>query len=205
MRDACKAVAAAALLLLGATSPANAQSFGNNVPPDFPNPENVRVSGDSIVWDAVEGAAGYNIYFTDRTERGGLFDTPLTYIDTVRGATRFPLEFTGNYSVVSFNQDASLFSNQFSPSVRVRYEAGTSVAPSSPGVFSVTCGNVGGGESCTASCPSAPGGTGPVATGGACSTSDFVPVNATAEERSYSCAVQTFSGEVRAQVYCYDP
>jgi len=204
MRNIYKVVAAATLLFFSAMSPASAQSFGNNVPPDFPNPENVRVAGDLLVWDAVENAAGYNIYFTDKTERGGLFDTPLTYIATVKEATEFPLEFTGNYSVVSFNQDASLFSNQFSPGVRVRYESGIGVSQS-PGVYSFVCGNAQAGESCTAICPSAPDGDGLVATGGACSTADFVPVNATAEARSYSCTVQVFSEEVRAQVYCSNP
>lgn len=204
MRNIYKVLAAATLFLFGAISTANAQSFGNNVPPDFPNPENVRIEGDLILWDAVEGAAGYNIYFTDRTDRGGLFDTPLTYIATVRDATEFPLEFTGNYSVVSFNEDATLFSNQFSPLVRVRFEAGISV-DLTPGIYSVTCGNLEAGELCTASCPNAPGGTGLVATGGACSTTDFVPVNATAEATSYSCSIQDFSNEVRAQAYCSLP
>ena len=206
MRNLRNVVAAAAFFSFVAVPAVNAQSFGNNVPPNFPNPENVRVVEDSLEWDAVPDAAGYNIYFTGSTEQGGLLDTPLTYIATVRGATRFPLEFTGNYSVVSFNQNATLFSNQFSPGVRARYEAGIDVGrPPAPGVFSVTCGNVEGGEPCTAPCPSAPGDTGLVATGGACSASDFVPLNATAQERSYSCAVQTFSSEVRAQVYCSAP
>ena len=201
MRTIYKAAVAATLFIFGAMSSANAQSFGNNVPPNFPNPENVRVAGDLLLWDAVANAAGYNIYFTDSTRLGGLRDTPLTYIATVEDTTQFPLEFTGNYSIVSFNQGATLFSNQFSPQVRVRYEEGITV-DLSPGVFSFTCGLVEAGESCTAFCPNAPGGAGLIATGGACSTSDFVPVNATAEDRSYSCAVQTFSNEVRAQVYC---
>ncbi len=204
MHNIHKVAAAAILFLFGAMSSASAQPFGNNVPPDFPNPENVRVEGDLLIWDAVENAAGYNIYFTDRTERGGLLDTPLTYIATVRDSIEYPLEFTGNYSVVSFNQDASLFSNQFSPQVRVRYEAGIG-GGQSPGVYSVTCGNLAAGEACTAFCPSSPGGAELVATGGACSTSDFVPVNATAEDRSYSCTVQINSNEVRTQVYCYNP
>jgi len=196
-----KVAITASVWLVGALSLAHAQSFGNNVPPDFPNPENVRVEGDLLLWNEVPNAGGYNIYFTDSTELGGLLDTPLTYIATVRGATEIPLEFTGNYSVVSFNQDSSLFSNQFSPDVRVRFEQGDTVNRN-PGVFSVTCGNVEPGESCTAFCPSSPGGASLAATGGACSASDFAPLNATAEETSYSCAAQVFSSEIRAQVYC---
>ena len=204
MRNIIEIVAVSTLFFFGALSFTNAQSFGNNVPPDFPNPENVRVVGDLLVWDAVEDAAGYNIYFTDRTDRGGLLDTPVTYIATVKDATQYPLEFIGNYSVVSFNQGATLFSNQFSAQVRARFEEGLTVIRS-PGVFSVTCGNADASELCTASCPSVPGGANLIATGGACSTSDFVPVNAIAGDSSYSCAVQEFSSEVRAQVYCSNP
>lgn len=198
-------IAAVVVTVFCYTMPAaNAQSFGNNVPPDFPNPENVRIEGDLLVWDAVPNAAGYNIYYTDRTDRGGLLDTPLTYIATVGETPEYPLEFTGNYSVVSFNQGATLFSNQFSPQVRVRYEAG--ITPSTePGLYSVTCASVDAGESCTAFCPGSPGGAGLIATGGACSSSDFATLNATAKKRSYACAVQTFSEEVRAQVYCANP
>ncbi len=204
MSNINKLTAVAALFFLGLSSTVNAQSFGNNVPPDFPNPENVRVVGDLLLWDAVENAAGYNIYFTDRTERGGLQDTPLTYIATIMDSTEFSLEFTGNYSVVSFNQGATLFSNQFSPGVRARYEAGISVNRS-PGVYSVTCGDVEAGGTCTAVCPTVPGTDGLIATGGACSTVDFTPVNAIAEVRSYACMVQTFTEEMRAQVYCSNP
>ena len=188
---------AAALLIAGAAAVAN------DVPPNFPNPTDVRVEGDVLTWDAVAGAGGYNVYFDAGTSPDGA-DTPLTYIATVKGATELALEVSGTYSVVSFNADASLFSNQFSPGVRVVYDGGLSFA-SPVQLLSVTCGNVQAGGDCTAICPGgAAGGFSFLATGGACATSDVVEADATAGPSSYTCTVPTFSGEVRAQVYCLD-
>ena len=189
---------AAALLLAGA-----AAAVANDVPPNFPNPANVRVEADVLTWDAVADAGGYNVYFDAGTSPDGA-DTPLTYIATVKGATALALEASGTYSVVSFNADASLFSNQFSPGVRVVYRGGLDFA-SPVQLLSITCGNVQAGEACTASCPGAStGGFSFLATGGACATSGTVEADASADPASYTCTVPTFADEVRAQVYCLD-
>ncbi len=173
--------------------------LANTVPPNFPNPENVRIENGTLKWDAVDTAGGYNIYFDAGTDESAV---PLTYIDTVKGATEYQLERNGTFSVVSFNQDASLFSNQFSPSVRVVFDDGITFEDPVQ-LFSVVCGNVQPGEPCVASCPG-PSNSGDsfYATGGTCSTFDGVEVRASGEQTSFSCDVQTVSNEVRAQVYC---
>jgi len=174
-------------------------TFANNVPPNFPNPENVRVESGVLKWNEVDNAGGYNVYFTAEI---GESAAPLTYIETIKGATEFQLESNGTYSVVSFNADATLFSNQFSPDVRVVFEGGTNFNEPVQ-LFSVTCGNVQLGESCVASCPGSTNANSSFyATGGACSTSDSVEVGASGDLSSYSCTVLTASREVRAQVYC---
>jgi len=193
MLNLYKLVAGAALFIVSTLT------LANNVPPNFPNPENVRVESGILTWDAVENAGGYNIYFDAGTDESAI---PLTYIDTVRDATEYRLDRNGTFSVVSFNQDASLFSNQFSPDVRVVFEDGITFEDPVK-LFSVTCANVQPGEPCVASCPG-PSSSGDsfYATGGACSAVDNAQVQASGEQTSYSCDVQTASSEVRAQVYC---
>jgi len=200
------------LIMLGAMTSAHAQSSGNNVPSDFPNPGNVRVEGNLLIWDAVPNAAGYNIYSTSSDQAEITDATPLTYVTTVVGTTQFPLTFTGNYSVVSFNQDSTLFSNQFATEVQVRFaesetgSAATGIAGSfSSGVFSSTCGSILGAKRCRATCPSDTDEVTYIATGGACAPSEIVPVRATAEPRSYYCEVSEFTAEIKAQVYCSTP
>ncbi len=160
---------------------------------NFTKPTNVRIEGDKLVWDPVEGAGGYNI----NTGFG-------SYLTTVKNRTDFQLQVDGRYSVIAFDVSATLFS---SPSTAVTYEAGSDSAVSVSSdinnrvqVVSVTCQNVGPGESCSVSCRIS--GSFGVATGGACATSDIVESDATAGPTSYSCTVPTFSGEVTAQVYC---
>ena len=157
---------------------------------DFPSPTDVRIEGSKLVWEPVADAGGYNIYFE------------FSYLTTVKDRSDFDLQIPGRYQVVAFDQSASLFSIQFGDNTLVTYEGGDAqsetVGFSFVTVVSATCQNVGPGESCVASCGST------TATGGACSTSDIVEADAFASTSSYSCTVPTFSGEVTAQVYCFD-
>jgi len=164
---------------------------------NFNAPTNVRIEGDRLLWDPVEDAGGYNIYWN------------YGYLATVKDSAEYRMQFDGLYQVVAFDPSASLFSSQFADGVEVTYEVGDQQdSPESligrplVKVFSVTCDNVGPGETCTASCL-VPGEF-RMATGGACSTSDIVEADATASQWAYSCTVPTFSGEVTAQVYCLD-
>jgi len=139
---------------------------------------------------------GYNIYWN------------LGYLTTVKNRTDFKMQVDGRYQVVAFDQSATRFSSQFDDNVDVNYKVGAT--PSSTGseggliikVVSITCKDVGPGESCSASCR-LPGDF-HVATGGACAPSDIVEADAYASPFAYSCTVPTFSGEVTTQVYCLD-
>ena len=164
---------------------------------DFPEPTNVRIEGDKLLWSAVPGAGGYNVYW-----QGG-------YLTTVRGRTDDDLTLAGQYQVVAFDESASVFSEQRTADVTVDYEDGGTLSqtvsvPGSPPitVVSATCLNVGAGESCVASCSAV--GRPDAATGGACATSDIVEADAVGGVNTYSCTVPTASGRVSAQVYCLD-
>ena len=56
--------------LFGLISVAGAQSAVNNVTPDFPNPENVRVDGGLLLWDAVPDACLLYTSPSPRDQRG---------------------------------------------------------------------------------------------------------------------------------------
>ena len=165
---------------------------------DFPVPDDIRIEGERLLWEPVAGAGGYNIYLNNG------------YLTTVRNRTDFRLQVDGLYQVVAFDESASRFSRQTGPDTGATYEVGASQSETNAlglsvvKVVSVTCRDVGPGESCTASCRLPDDSVVRVATGGACSTSDIVEADASASPFSYSCAVPTFSGEVRAQAYCID-
>jgi len=170
--------------------------------PTLADAENVRIEGNTLVWDPVPGATGYNI------------NLRYNYYDTVRDATSFELNEPGGYRVVAFNDSGEYGSDygteveyagdETDASIRYSYRYPTLI------VYK-TCVNVGPGESCVATCPRTyqPEGyysalyVGNV-TGGACSTSDIVEADAFIGHRTYKCTVPTFSGEVIAQAACTD-
>jgi len=167
--------------------------------PTLPDVENVRIEGDTLVWDALDGATGYNVLLNRR------------YYDTVRGVTSYDLSEAGKYSLTPFN-DAGEYGDDYGP--QAEYEGGD---PNSSVQFSYdfntlivrnTCVDVGPGESCVARCPTSythenhrtiyPR----YISGGACSTSDIVESDSWVGHSSYHCTVPTFSGEVIAQAIC---
>lgn len=171
----------------------------------FPNPENVRIEGNTLHWDPVSDASGYNILFNARDVTDFVFTRNMNYLDTVRGSTEYNVSEIGTYQVIAFNQDAS----QFSPtnSMGDAYYNPNNESVERPNelltadlmqVRSKTCANVEPGGSCRAICPLQHD----IATGGACSTSDIVEADATATTISYQCSVPLFSGFVTAHVYC---
>jgi len=173
----------------------------------LPNPGNVTIEGDSLTWEAVEGATGYNIYFDGR------------YYDTVRDRLQYRVSEPGSYWPTAFD-DAGNFGNQYgfddTGDIRPEYiaedgvDSNVSLVVNSYTVIAQkTCTNVGPGESCVATCPrsfQSPFGNASrfsrYLSGGACSTSDIVEADAFASNFTYSCTVPTFSGEVVAQAIC---
>lgn len=167
--------------------------------PQLPDVVNLDVQGDTLVWDALEGATGYNISLDYR------------YYDTVRNANFYSLSEPGTYRVIAFNNSGDYGSDY---GLEVEYggsDADISVSYSydfdSLLVYQ-TCVNVGAGESCIARCPTSykPENHSTIyprrMTGGACSTSDIVEADAWVGHKSYTCTVPTFSGEVVAQAIC---
>lgn len=164
----------------------------------LPDPENVAIEGNTLVWDAVPNATGYNIYLG------------YSYFDTVKGQTQYTLQQSGSYWVVAFD-DAGNYGSQYGGDRQVDYESSSNatsvIARYYASVVQTTCVDVGPGESCIASCDSTATQLDPprftrYVSGGACSTSDIVEADAFISDRTYKCTVPTFSGEVVAQAVC---
>ncbi|ASJ73098.1 hypothetical protein [Granulosicoccus antarcticus] len=168
--------------------------------PQLPDVENLDVQGDTLLWDPLEGASGYNISLDYR------------YYDTVRDANSYQLSEPGTYRVIAFNN-----SGEYGSDYGLEAEYGGSDADMSVSysydynslLVYQTCVNVGAGESCIARCPRSykPENHSTIypskMTGGACSTSDIVEADAWVGHSSYTCTVPTFSGEVVAQAICF--
>ena len=164
----------------------------------LPDAENLAIEGDTLVWEGVEGATGYNIYRDYR------------YFDTVKNKSQYRMTQPGSYWVVAFD-DAGNFGSQYGGDRAVDYtgsEDAVSVTYNySSSVVQVVCDDVGPGESCIASCDStqtllSPPVYSSYMSGGACATSDIVEADAFVSNRTYQCTVPTFSGEVVAQAIC---
>lgn len=176
---------------------------------DLPRVTGLTLTGDTLSWDAQDGATGYNIYLD------------YEYYDTVRGALQYTVSLPGDYHVISFNDQGDFGVTRNTDEVGGQYIFVTYEAEDSDSSISYTynyatltvqntCRNVGPGETCIATCPSeyqleAPFSF-PVNTdylsGGACSTSDIVEADAFIGPQTYSCTVPTYSGEVVAQAIC---
>lgn len=170
----------------------------------LPDPENIRIEGDLIVWDEVPNAIGYNIYRN------------YNYYDTVKGATSFTPGQYGFYAIVAFDAQGNFGAPDWRdpPGVAGAFEPASNDIAYSVSAHSVivanTCRDVGPGESCIASCNTGLLGTLSGQTipgtkylsGGACSTSDIIEADASVTEMTYKCTVPTFSGEVVTQAIC---
>lgn len=174
---------------------------------DLPRVTGLALEGNTISWDAQDGADGYNIHLN--------YD----YFDTVRDATRYTVSVPGKYHVISFNDEGEFGVTRNDdeigqPYIHVEYggsDDDDTVTLDPRGrmvIVTRTCTDVGPGETCIASCPqnyeTEYGGTEWVEflSGGACSTSDIVEADASASPETYRCTVPTFSGEVTAQAIC---
>ena len=164
----------------------------------IPDVDNFRVEGNSLVWDDVEGAVGYNLY------------RDYEYYDTVKGRTSYSATEVGNYDILAFD-DAGNFGRQYQNYLEFSPEVDPDVSISTnyhTAIVQRTCRDVGPGESCIASCPSSVESSygssryTKYLSGGACSTSDIVEADALVSSNTYKCTVPTFSGEVVAQAIC---
>lgn len=174
---------------------------------NLPRVTGLNLEGDLLVWDAQEGAVGYNIYLEN------------DYFDTVGDVQQYTVNEPGRYHVISFNASGdfgvlrnegetgpAIFAVYTGEAENISYSFRNPVL-----IVQNTCLDVGPGESCIARCPTSyevdfgslnftvfPR----YLSGGACSTSDIVEADAFVSARTYSCTVPTFSGEVVAQGVC---
>ena len=182
---------------------------GSLIAADLPRVTGLTLTGDTLSWDAQDGATGYNIHLD------------YEYYDTVRGGLQYTVSLPGDYHVISFNDqgDFGVTRNEDEIGMQhifVTYEAeGPNNSISYTYNYATltvqhTCRDVGPGETCIAACPSeyqleAPFGSRVYTdylSGGACSTSDIVEADAFIGPQTYSCTVPTYSGEVVAQAIC---
>ncbi|ASJ70783.1 hypothetical protein [Granulosicoccus antarcticus] len=163
--------------------------------------ENLRAEGNELIWDSLEGATGYNIYFDYR------------YYDTVKGKEQYTLSDNGQYNVVPFDDAGNFGTTNYLNNVDFTVDESTDSTGSqyTENGYTITvhktCTNVGPGESCLAACPNVYQGAyqelyTKYMSGGACSTSDIVEADAFVSDNTYKCTVPTFSGEVVAQAIC---
>lgn len=160
--------------------------------------EGIRTEGNLLLWEPLEGATGYNIYYD------------YGYYDTVKGKEQYTLSDDGSYNVVAFDDAGNFGSLNYLSTVDYIGDSDSNTSYTENGYTIIahkTCTNVGPGESCVAACPTDYEGTyqsyyTKYMSGGACSTSDIVEADAFVSGNTYKCTVPTFSGEVVAQAIC---
>lgn len=168
---------------------------------ELPIVPNVQLEGDQLTWDALDVATGYNIHIDSR------------YLTTVFDIFEYTVTEVGTYTVLGFNDEGD-----FTPirgSELLFFAEGvdnrTLVNQFTENFFYSTrrCTDVSAGESCLASCPDSIGSSNPSqsilirgATGGACSSSDNLPINSSISPGGYTCTVSSFTSTVTAQVVC---
>ncbi len=168
-------------------------------------PQNIRIENNVLIWDEVENAVNYNIYFLT----GPVVDTtqsPL-YIETVDIGLAFSPNPTtdGFYTVVTVAVgDNGLEFSDVGDGVVVPFtgssENVTTVRINSlHEIRSVRCDNVVAGGSCESRCSI---GDTRVPTGGACRADTGVALHQRALSDGFECVSQTDTSFVEADVYC---
>jgi len=173
----------------------------------FPAVQNLRYENNTLMWDAVVDAGGYNLYYSSGPSKHGLFSE---YLTTVKNATTYSEVIPGIYQVVAFNQEETLFSEQSTAKLIWIREDGTVDNFDSDGstvtyyganneryLVETRCSD--GSSTCTANC-NAEGNTGYV-TGGFCSASE-AHINASGYTDHYSCYAPTNASVITTGVYC---
>ena len=171
----------------------------------LPNVENVRVEGSTILWDALPGAAGYNIY-TGAITGSKQGQDGFIYIDTVTNATSYEATEPLVHLVVAFNEGGTAFSDLMSATT-VGVEDNFDPESVSVSFFNDALGRylverscTGSTNECVARCDyDSNGGN---ATGGFCRAEPGVAVQSDGSQLSYACTVDSFSSLLVAGVYC---
>lgn len=193
----------------------------------IPAVQNLQISNDTLQWNEVADAGGYNVYYF----AGGpsKFEITFDYLSTVKGATSFTGLQPGLYRVIAFNADATVFGEVSSASSIWLREDGSvddsNFADNNGDDSNVVDNNVAdidnvtitffgsnneryivenqcvedGAGFCEASC-NAEGNQG-FATGGYCSSSE-PHINASGGEDYYSCSNPEFEGVIIVGAYC---
>jgi len=186
-------------LLLGfiLTTAAHTHAFAG----ELPIVPNVQLEGNQLTWDALEGAVGYNIHLDSR------------YLTTVIDVFEYTVTQVGRYTVLGFNEEGDFTPIRGSEQLFLAdgVDSRPLVNQFTENFFYSTrrCSDVDAGDACVASCPDSVGSTDPNqlilirgATGGACSSSDNLPINASIAPDGYTCTVSSFTSTVTAQVVC---
>lgn len=163
----------------------------------LPDVENVRVEGNTLIWDSLAEADGYNVY------------RDYQYLDSVMGSSSYELSQAGHYDVVAFD-DAGNFGTQFEHHVQFVpvTDADVSIVMEYyTAIVQKTCGDVMAGDSCIATCPVSLEQYGSIVytkylSGGACSTSGAVNADASVTDRTYKCTANEFAETITAQGVC---
>lgn len=170
----------------------------------FPSVENLRYENEALVWDAVPGAAGYNIYHSAGPSK---FGTDLYYLATVKGTNSYSTIQSGFYRVIAFNFEETLYSDSSeSEMIWVRSDRVININSNNTVVtrydfndrylVETTCEDA---AACAASCET-DGNVGSI-TGGFChSTSTHV--NSSGDALSYRCETPNSAGTIVAGAYC---
>lgn len=172
-------------------------------------PQNIRIEGNVILWDEVENAVNYNVYFLE----GPVVDTTQSprYVDTVNFGLEFNLNPTtdGFYTVVTVAVgDNGLEFSDVADGIVVPFsgsnENSTTVTVNNIlEIRSVRCDNVVAGGSCQSQCPLAIG-VRNIPTGGACRADAGVVLHQRALNDGFACISQNDTSFVEVDVYCLD-
>lgn len=164
-------------------------------------PENIRSDNGVLLWDAVENALNYNVYFLT----GAVVDNTVTprYVTTVGDIREFRPIVDGFYTVVANVQgdDGLEFSN-VAESGTVSFSGTSEVALED--IFqlrSARCNNVVAGGSCAVGCPFLEK---QIPTGGACRADAGVVLHQRARQESFACITQNDTSFMEVDVYCLD-
>lgn len=163
----------------------------------LPKVENARIEGDSLVWDSLAEADGYNIYRNYQ------------YLDSVNNVSSYELSEAGNYDIVAFDKEGNFgaqfdYQIQFVPAIEPDVEV---VMEYYTAIVSKTCRDVDISESCIVACPVSLEQNESVVytkylSGGACSSSGAVATDARITDRTYKCTAQSFAEKIIAQGVC---
>ncbi len=169
-------------------------------------PENIRIDGGRLSWDAVPDANEYHLYYFERPVPSA--SVVGNYV-RLTGGTSWPLDIFndpfGYYTVVAVRTDDQSMPLEFSAvtdgEIVAYLDPTVTPAPNSDR-FSIVvntqrCDALVAGAGCVATCS-----TSTIPTGGACRADTGVSVHQRALQNGYQCLTQQDVSFVEADVYC---